>query len=110
MYMTESTNPVHSLIFLLASLRSELTFLKKIKQIVSQTNKEIRCYKGQKQFWQHVRRQDVTNMPPFKRRLKEPAVKSGFTQIDRIELHLCAHESLLLRDQTEPMKTRHPLR
>lgn len=27
MYMTESTNPVHSLIFLLASLRSELTFL-----------------------------------------------------------------------------------
>lgn len=27
MYMSESTNPVHSLSFLLASLRSELTFL-----------------------------------------------------------------------------------
>lgn len=27
MYMSESTNPAHSLSFLLASLRSELTFL-----------------------------------------------------------------------------------
>lgn len=42
--MTESTNPVHSLIFLLASLRSELMFLfikinlKKEEEIVSQTD------------------------------------------------------------------------
>lgn len=32
MYMSESTNPEHSLSFLLASLRSELTFLREKRQ------------------------------------------------------------------------------
>lgn len=36
MYMSESTNPVHSLSFLLASLRSELTFLRERKDEKSQ--------------------------------------------------------------------------
>lgn len=45
MYMRESTNPVHSLSFLLASLRSELTFLKQDEKRENATKPRIKNVK-----------------------------------------------------------------